>query len=103
MIKKLEDWLEQISEHLNQKGIGTENIRRSPRECDDGGITVEQASNTCLGQISLWESGLMDVEIIDIETEARLFFKHFELEADPNFDNILKEYFKIMQNGISSK
>ena len=103
MTKKLEEWLAQISEHLNQKGIETENIRRSPSECTDGGITVEQASNTCLGQISLWESGLMDVEIVDIETETRLLFKHFELEANPNFGNVLKEYFDIMQNGVVSK
>ena len=40
----------------------------------------------------------MDVEIIDIETETRLLFRHFELDVNPDFDIILEEYFNIMQN-----
>lgn len=96
MNKKLIIWQTENKDRLLNMGIVTENIRESPENILHKGVTVEHASSKCLGQVSAWESGLLDIEIIDIETEDRLLLEHYELKDDIDFNNILQKYIEIM-------
>lgn len=96
----LVNWQNENSAKLLEMGIETENIRQSPDNSLDQGVTVEHMSKKCIGQISVWKSGLMDVEILDIETENRLLYEHYEVTKDTNFDDILQTYVEIMKNDI---
>lgn len=101
MNKHLIEWQNENKLNLLEMGIETENIRESPDNSLDQGVTVEHISKSCLGQISIWKSGLMDIEIIDIETENRLLYEHHEFEQTPNFDDLLHKYIRMMKSGIS--
>jgi hypothetical protein len=43
----------------------------------------------------------MDTEVMHIETEKRLLFEHFELDLDPEYDKILRDYFQVLISGIT--
>ncbi|NLV37378.1 MAG: hypothetical protein GXY17_11980 [Clostridiaceae bacterium] len=99
MNKRVIEWLRANNIILDNMGIQTENIRESPKDSIDQGVTVEHASEKCLGQISIWESGLMDIEVVEIESESRVLYEHYELDQNADFTDILKQYFEIMKNG----
>lgn len=101
MNNRLIEWINKNKVKLLEMGIETENVRESPDDNLDQGVTVEHASKSCLGQISVWRSGLMDIEILDIETENRLLYEYHEFMQDPNFDDLLQKYIKIMKSGIA--
>jgi len=92
------EWISNNESKLLDMGIETENIRESPSGTIDSGVTVEQTSKRCLGQISVWCSGLMDIEILDIQSESRLLYKHLNVTEDSNFSLILEEYLMIMSS-----
>lgn len=100
MHKILIEWLNENKLKLLEMGIETENVRVSPDNSIDQAVTVEQLSKTCIGQVSIWRSGLIDIEILDIETERRLLYEHYELTQVPDFNKLFKKYIKIMKNGI---
>lgn len=102
MIKRLMDWLKANNMMLFDMGIETENIRESPEDSLDQSITVEQASEKCLGQVSVWKSGLIDVEVLEIESESTVLYEHHELDENVDYGSILKKYFEAMKNGKCS-
>jgi radical SAM superfamily enzyme YgiQ (UPF0313 family) len=98
MNKRLKEWLKENNMKLLAMGIETENIRESPEDSLDQGLTVEHVSKKCLGQISIWKSGLMDIEVLEIETESRMLYEHHELDENVDFSVILNHYFEIMRD-----
>ena len=62
-------------------------------------VTIDHASIKSLGQISAWESGLLYIEIIDIETGSRLLIEHHELNADIDLKINLRKCIEIMISG----
>lgn len=99
MNKRLIEWLRTNNTILVDMGIETENVRESPVDSLDQGVTFEHASEKCLGQVSVWKSGLMDIEVLEIESESRVLYEHHELDENVDFGSILKRYFEAMKNG----
>lgn len=62
---------------------------------------VIHESENCLGQVIVWESCQMEYEIISIVSGKMILWRYFEKTSDdPDFDDILTEYFTVLQTGI---
>lgn len=100
MNKLFMEWLNENKEKLRQIGIQTESIKESPVSSLNQGVTIENISKNCLGQVSVWHSGLMDIEVLEIETESRLLYEHYEFSQAPDFSKVLQKYVKIMAGSL---
>jgi hypothetical protein len=92
-----QNWFDKNQDLFVKNGIKTEYVRRS--QTDNPSITFEQESPCCLGQISIWESGLLDMEVLHMGNEKTILYEHHEFKVAPNFGDILKNYLKVMKTG----
>ena len=53
-------------------------------------------SSTCIGYISVWQTGITDMEILNIETEKLEYYRHFDDIKGMKFENMFKEFFQNM-------
>ncbi|WP_248926751.1 hypothetical protein [Paenibacillus hamazuiensis] len=95
MISKFSSWIESNKLNLQDLGIISEKIIKSSNNLNPS-ITIHQTTDDCLGQISVWESGLVDMEVISISDGRKLLYEHQEISNEPNFDEILFGYIRIM-------
>ncbi|OAB38298.1 hypothetical protein PMSD_08030 [Paenibacillus macquariensis subsp. defensor] len=101
---KFKQWANSNIEELRIVNILTElvkhnNIDESHLPNPSTGIIHE--SKSCLGQVIVWESHQMEYEVLNIETEEMILWKYIEKIADePNFDDILKDYFQVLKSGL---
>ncbi|BBH20450.1 hypothetical protein Back11_17950 [Paenibacillus baekrokdamisoli] len=102
--KKFKQWADSNIEELRIVNISTEfvkhnNIDESRVPNPSTGIIHE--SESCLGQVIVWESHQMEYEVVNIETEEMILWKYIEkIAGEPNFDDILNEYFQVLQSGL---
>lgn len=99
MHKKFFKWIKNVENDLVVKGITTENINVTDDNVPNPSITVDNFSQVCIGRISVWETGEMDVEVLHFETEERLMYEHYELGDEPDFDKILIDYLNVLSTG----
>jgi hypothetical protein len=69
------------------KGIG---------ELPNPTVISEHSFAQRIGQVAVWESGYIDFEIVDIDNGKQILWGHQDLEGKPDFEKILKEYFKLL-------
>lgn len=87
-------WLNENQVRLGKKGIQTQNISKSPQNPNPSVFTDHYYVNK-LGRITVWKSGIIDMEILDEQSEETVFHKHFEItDKSPNVENVLEEYFR---------
>ena len=101
MYQEFFKWVEAKRDELEQLGITTGNINVTDRIVPNPSTSVDHFSQACIGRVSVWETGQMDTEVMHIETEKRLLFEHFELDLDPEYDKILRDYFQVLISGIT--
>jgi hypothetical protein len=53
-------------------------------------------SKTHLGFVSVWKSGIMDMEILNAENSNLEFYQHIDDVTKMNMDDILESFFKKM-------
>ncbi|OPX41840.1 hypothetical protein CLHUN_42920 [Ruminiclostridium hungatei] len=94
-------WVETKRYGLKKLGITTENINVTEESLLNPSTSVDHFSQVCIGRVSVWETGEMDVEVLHFETEKRLLFEHFELGAEPDYDEILRGYFQVLISGVT--
>lgn len=74
------------------QGIRTIEVKIRGFESNNPSVTVDNESDTCLGRITVWKSGFMDMEILETQSGNTTLFKHIELSQNPDFESILHEY-----------
>jgi len=80
-------------------GITIDQIIENDEPTDNDGIAVDYLSKICLGRVSVWESGDVDMEILNISSEEVLFYKHYDSLKTVDFNKLLQEFFDVMQHG----
>lgn len=96
---KFKQWAEDKAKVLLTKGIRTDNIINSGQESNNPSTRADHMTDICLGRITVWKSGDMIIEVLDVETCDTIMFESFELQEDDDFSNYLTEYFKTLVNG----
>lgn len=101
MHKRFLNCIQNKKDSLELKGITTENINVTDDNIPNPSVTVDPFLQLCIGRGSVWENGLMDVEVLHFETEEILLYAHYELDGETNFDEILVDYIKNLVTGIN--
>jgi hypothetical protein len=99
MHKAFKIWVENHRGELYCDNVVTDAVVITSDDLLDPSTTVDYCTKLCVGRISVWSSGHMDSEILDIGTEARLFWKHLEVNRDVDYDRMLEDFFTIMKRG----
>ena len=91
------EWIILNAQRFEQMGMA-QNVRFNDGigELPNPTMVVEHSYGQCIGQITVWESGFMDFEIIDIKSGEQLLWEHRDLDGQPDFGNILEEYLKLL-------
>jgi hypothetical protein len=91
-------WLERKADMIIAMGISVDSIKITSGmgELPNPAIVVDHSMHSRIGQIIVWKSGFMDIEIFDINSGNRLLWQHEDLRDAPIFENILKTYFQIL-------
>jgi len=92
-------WNEENHKALNNMGVTIDQILMSKEPTNNVCVAIDYLSKACLGRVSVWESGNIDIEILDIDSEKVLLYEHYDFDKSPDFWNLLKDYFNIMQHG----
>ena len=91
------DWLVLNSNRFAQMGIVQNiTINKGIGELPNPTVVVEHSVNKRVGQVIVWESGFMDIEILDFNMGEQIMWEHRDLEGIPDFDSILEKYFEIL-------
>jgi hypothetical protein len=87
-------WFYDNRTKLNNKGIQTEEITKSPPNPNPS-VSADHTTETYMGRVTVWKSGLIDVEILDQCSAKRVYYKHFEItDENPNEEYLLGDYFQ---------
>ena len=99
MIRRFLQWNEENRKKLDKMGITIDQIIKNDEATDNDGIAVDYLSEICLGRVSVWESGDVDMEILNINSEEVLLYKHYDSLKTVGFNQLLQEFFDVMRNG----
>lgn len=99
MTKRFLQWNEENHKRLDKMGITIDQIIENDEPTDNNGMAVDYLSEICLGRVSVWQSGDVDIEILDISSEEVLLYKHYDSLKIVDFDKLLQEFFDVMQHG----
>lgn len=105
--KNFTQWAELKAGPLRTLHITTEPVNRShvkEQYIPDPSTGFVHESGCAMGQVTVWESGQMEYEVINIETEELILWKYIEQiqEETPDFDKLLQGYFQVLQTGVSA-
>lgn len=96
MNKAFNEWLKQNDKLFFDKKIIIDDIKiveSTSNPC----TTVYHSSEKYIGQISVWQSGAMYFEILEIEGEKTILQKHIEITNNIDFKSLLSEYIENMK------
>ncbi|WP_402876306.1 hypothetical protein [Paenibacillus illinoisensis] len=104
--KKFRQWAEQNAGPLRTLHITTEPMNRglvNEQYIPDPSTGFGHESECAMGQVTVWESGQMEYEVVNIETEELILWKYIEQiqEDNPDFDKLLHVYFQVLQTGVN--
>lgn len=86
-------WFKKNKEELRKMGIET-NLISEPTMTDNPAIFADHLSSTKMGRVTVWNSGAIDIEVLDQFTGQTVLNKHLEItEKSPCVKFILREYF----------
>jgi hypothetical protein len=95
MCKEFVKWANNNIDELMKKGINTDKIYITEENILSKGAYVDHSTCTCIGRISISESGYIDMEIIQIETEITIMIAHYEQQNEVTTD-LINTYTRIM-------
>ncbi|MEW4426696.1 MULTISPECIES: immunity protein TriTu family protein [Paenibacillus] len=104
--KKFRQWAEQKAGQLQRLHITTEPVNHghvNEQYIPDPSTGFVLESGCAMGQVTVWESGQMEYEVINIETEELILWKYIERIGDetPDFDRLLQVYIQVLQTGVN--
>lgn len=81
---------------LKQKGIETD-LLLVPTLTDNPATFADHITETKMGRVSIWDSGSLNLEVLDQSTGKTVYFKDIEiLDKNPNMEQLLSEYFEAL-------
>ncbi|MGO4185351.1 hypothetical protein AB4Z45_02875 [Paenibacillus sp. MCAF9] len=101
--EKFKLWVESNKSELASLSISTEFVKHDLPESSvpDPSTGIINESDRCIGQVTVWESKQMEYEVVHIGSEEMILWRYIEkLPVEPNFDEILAEYFHVLQTGL---
>ena len=96
------DWAECKSAELQNSNISSEMISREfidNKIVHDPSSRVIHESQLCIGQIIVWKSQQLEMEVLHIESEELIYWKYLE-KIDSNLDEITSDYFQVLLTGL---
>ncbi|MEW9122687.1 MAG: hypothetical protein AB2421_08235 [Thermotaleaceae bacterium] len=86
-------WFKEHKEDLLKTGIATELISE-PTLTDNPAIFADHFSSTRMGRVTVWNSGSIEIEVVEQDASETVYYKHLEInEENPRVEVILREYF----------
>jgi hypothetical protein len=86
-------WFKEHKDELLNKGVATDLISK-PTLTDNPAIFADHLSSTRMGRVTVWNSGSIEIEIVEQNTSETVYYKHLEInEQNPCVEVILGEYF----------
>lgn len=99
--KLLLQWIDEYQQLLSEKGIITDEIYSIEKDINATCTRIDQHTKTCIGRICAWENGMIDFEILDINSESQLMYAHYEEQETIQY--LIEPYIKIMTKNYHSK
>lgn len=96
MHRRFLEWIKEIRDGLEEKGIMTDHINVTSNDVPNPSTIVDHSTQYCMGRVSVWETGQMDVEVLHIDTEKTLLYEHYNLEKKNEFSKALRKYFGVL-------
>jgi aminopeptidase C len=100
MNKLFLQWAKEHTKELVERGIVSEipDLTRGivEKKLQNPCQVVYYYSDTHVGYVSVWRTGIMDMEILNFETEKLEYYRHFDEIKNLSFENILEEFFQNM-------
>lgn len=93
MNMKFKKWIEDNKKRLSKKNIKVENVVSSGEQSNDPSTRADFFSSKYLGCVTVWKSGNVDVEILDIEKISTVFFDNNKVDINTDFDRFLENFF----------
>ena len=62
-------------------------------------MSIDFEDSNQIGRMTVWESGECDIEVLEIDTENRLFWKHYEIKSEREFHKLLADFFLYFRDG----
>lgn len=99
MLTRLKEWLSKNDKNLEGLGIRLDHVTYSDECSPDPSIRVDHISKSSMGRITVWDSKLIDIEVIDFHTGDTKLYEQKELNDDisSNFELLLEKYVNNMQ------
>lgn len=87
-------WFNENKTVLANKGIQTEEIKQSKRNINPS-VVAEHTTDLRIGRVTVWNSGLLDMEILEQSSMETVFYKHLEITDDYlDVEVIIEDYVK---------
>lgn len=63
--------------------------------------TYDLENERNMGRITFYESGLCDVEVVDIVSGETVYFEHFEFAGAPDLDSAFLKFFDLLKSNAT--
>jgi hypothetical protein len=91
-------WFNENKASLVNKGIQTEEIKQSVPNTNPN-VVAEYTTDMRIGRVTVWKSGLIDMEILEQSSMETVFYRHLEITDDyPDVEIIIEDYVKELIN-----
>ena len=98
MHRRFAKWAEQKRRGLDALGVNTEEICLA----EDGtkpSARVDHSSSCCMGRVTVWESGEMVAEVLELRSGETFLVIHHDLTCEADFDAASRAYFAALASG----
>lgn len=102
MIKSFLNWNKKNKDVLEHVGITIDYISNLKEENNDS-IAIDYLTKRCIGRVSVWATGYIDVEILDIDSERSLLYEHYECDNQMDYGKLLSHFFQILTANSTCK
>jgi len=97
MDDKFHKWFTDNKTALENKGIQTDEIKQSVPNSNPS-IFAEHTTDTRIGRVTVWKSGLIDMEILEQSSMETVFYRHLQKTDNPDVEIIIEDYVKELVN-----
>jgi hypothetical protein len=95
MLKEFENWFR--TKKLNPKNL-TLNIVKPPKS-ENTSIYADFVSKKLYARATAWESGELELEAIDAETEKTLIYDYYVIQNDEHLLALLNDFIEKLSQG----
>lgn len=95
-------WNEENQNTFAQEGITIDHIMIPDEDNDDNCVAIDYLTKNCLGRVSVYEAGDVEVEILDVDSEESLLYEHYECDSQTDFESLLGIFFSVLRDGLQN-